>query len=202
MKFKSYSIEDLKNNEIEHIIDTTIMMTYNPSIARIFSKEINKENKRIIRKFVNKLQKINSKEAYNKLIKNTIKETKKKNKGITVGQAQKGINVFAKVFVDWMDGLKLYKKRKLNRKLKGWLHCPLDSKVMGYIRNKKNGRFYECYKKILKESKYKNLPYNLKDITNIKQYNYWQEIIKCIYSKKPVLVDTIWFLERLKERNK
>lgn len=72
-------------------------------------------------------------DAFHGMMVDLIKDEIKTNRGeaISYGQAQKPLNVFLKVFIDWANRPTLEKANKL-RKL---LHVPLDSILMGEIKD-------------------------------------------------------------------
>lgn len=126
-------------------------------------------------------------------------------KHLSYGEAQKAINVFLKTYVDRSS---LPDAQVANR-LRPFLHVPLDSIMIKHFR-KKYGADYSSYispmhekeneafkayepkfKGKLPDSMLSQLQFIFKDT-----YLAWQRWFRDIYSEKPVLLDTIWSLER------
>jgi hypothetical protein len=130
------------------------------------------------------------------------------------GQAQRPLNVFLRVFVDWAGRPSTDKANQL-RKL---LHVPLDSVLMEEIKN----NFPDELKKYvvapydlirqnfkigLRESGEKVNdallrqiinPYNfsLEGIISKEMYIAWQQCLRAIYPEKPILLDVLWLLKQ------
>jgi hypothetical protein len=97
------------------------------------------------------------------------------------GQAQKPINVFLKVYVDWA----MLPKKETSQRLRSYLHVPLDSVVMK-VTKEKFPQYYQKY----------GLEYvRLADIDK-GLYNRWQECFREIFPKKPLLMDVYWAKKR------
>jgi len=188
------NIKELKDNEKEAIYKTIIMMSYNPSCARIFKKGINEIIREEIYNFIYTLYNVNSQEEYNQqhkdfldsiIYNNTIMELN--GNRISYGQAQKGLNVFLKVFVDWAN----LPNDEISNRIRNYLHCPLDSRVMKSIKKMEP----ELY------SKYGKLPTTMKNIVTYDEYDRWQQLIGEITgNEKRVLLDVIWYLEGKKNK--
>jgi hypothetical protein len=138
-----------------------------------------------------------------------------RNQNLSYGQAQKPLNVFLKVYVYWA-------KRpdpELAEKLIPFLHVPLDSILMRFIARE----FPEEYKERigrprqhLAERTAERLKGHLPNSTpalvrralfgnafslvgiNKEIYLAWQGFLCSLWSSKPVMLDTIWTLERRK----
>jgi hypothetical protein len=123
---------------------------------------------------------------------------------LSYGEAQKSINVFLKNYVDRSslpDGATA-------KKVRPFLHVPLDSVMIRYFR-KNYPQGYEKYilpehRKINEQLKANN-PKSIKipdrvlsELQYIFQEVYlaWQNWFREIFPEKPVLLDTIWSLER------
>ena len=194
------NLDILRNCEQEAIDKTMLMMAYNPSCARIFSNEANKKIKKKIFSVIELLPEIKTQKKFDTVHKNildvivnNIKNFRKNNPSgkISYGQAQKGLNVFLKVFVDWANR----PFREVSQVVRKFLHCPLDSIVMKAIKRKEKNLY----------KKYENLPCDLKSISTYEQYINWQRLIDEILvnkagSEKRTLIDVIWFLESLKRK--
>jgi len=127
---------------------------------------------------------------------------------LSYGEAQKSINVFLKTYVDRSSLPDI----ETAKRLRPFLHVPLDSVMIGHFRknfksdyakyispahNKEN----EVYKAKtptftgkIPDATLSKLAYIFRDV-----YIAWQKWFRDIYPEKPVLLDTIWALER--ERN-
>lgn len=175
------------------------MMAYNPSCARIFSRQTNTEIKNRIHKILNELPNIANQDEFNKVHKNVLDDIveniknlrgNRKNREITYGQAQKGLNVFLKVYVDWAN----LPSPKIAANVKPYLHCPLDSVVMLKFKKSEN----DIYRRHGKP------PCNLRNIVTYNQYLNWQhmieEIVKRENFEKRTILDVIWYLDSLKRK--
>jgi hypothetical protein len=127
---------------------------------------------------------------------------------LSYGEAQKSVNVFLKTYIDRSS---LPDAESANR-IRPFLHVPLDSVMIKYFR--KNFRSdYDMYigpahDKENADFKSKNTQFTgklsdamLSELKNIFQdvYFAWQKWFRAIYSEKPILLDTIWSLERERE---
>lgn len=182
----------LKKYEEESIDKTILIMAYNPSCGRIFSKEANNLIKDEIIKIIADLPSIQNQDQFDKIHKKImdniikIKNYRENNRTgiITYGQAQKGLNVFLKVYVDWSN-LPNY---DIAGNLRNFLHCPLDSRVMNTLKGEENPLY----------GKYGNPPCTMKNIKSYEQYMSWQKIIRDIVKRsneKPLIIDVIWHLK-------
>lgn len=139
-------IEKLNTQETQSIIKVMAFMSYNSSIGRVLaSGGVDDFQEMAIRK-VKKLEKITSIKSFDNFhniwvqeIINTIKLNKKnKGKSCSYGQAQKPINVFLKLYVDWAK----LPRPKIANILLPFLHVPLDSILMKNIK-KEYKNFYK-----------------------------------------------------------
>lgn len=193
-------LEKLKAFERESTEKTLLMMAYNPSCARIFSEEANKKIKRRILSIINHLSEISTQNEFDMIHKDVldrivqdVRNYRVRNQSgrISYGQAQKGLNVFLKVYVDWAHLPSI----EISNAIVKFLHCPLDSIVMKTIRKRERVLYLE----------YGNLPCDLKSIMTYDQYINWQRLIDKILEKKGggqkrILIDVIWYLESLRKK--
>jgi hypothetical protein len=129
------------------------------------------------------------------------------------GQAQKPVNVFLKVYVDWA-------KRPtpdLAEKLAPWLHVPLDSILMKYFKRELPEE-YENHIGRIRRRRFDRTAQRLTTINNPRSvarsmlgnefslaaidketYLAWQQLFQTLYPAKPVMLDIIWFLKRKKQ---
>lgn len=168
---------------------TMAMMAYNPSIGRVFPKGgVNRfilmawEMHRYLASIADQRE---FDVWHDKFVQTLIKEIGETSKGkpISYGQAQKPINVFLKLYVDWADLPNL----KIANRLRPCLHVPLDSRVMKYSRNN-FPKYYAEFK--LKRS-------SLATIDKV-QYYRWQDFFRKVNPKKPLLLDVFWAVGRFK----
>lgn len=212
-------ISKLKNSEDKAIIEGLTMMTYNPSIGRVFEKGGVDKFREIIIEKVKQLENIDSQDKFDEWHHSIIEKIRTKiktNKGDkpSYGQAQKPLNVFLKVFVDWAGRPTLGKASQLRK----FLHVPLDSILMGEIKDKLPNVYEKCvvnaydsirkrFKMLLiqqgKEENDEDLQkfigpsnFSLDRIIFKEMYYAWQVCLRAIYPEKPILLDVLWSLRR------
>jgi len=210
-------INELKQNEENAILETFAMMVYIPSIGRVLEKGGIDKFTKIMLKEVKNLEKINSQDEFDNfhdsVINLIMKEIKtKKGEPQSYGQAQKPLNVFLKVYVDWTCRPNL----KKSEQLRVFLHVPLDSILMGEIKNKYPNEYekhvvttynsvrdslrkIDLYKKFGESGLrilIKPSDFSLNKIIYKKMYYAWQYCLRAIYPEKPVLLDVLWSLKR------
>jgi hypothetical protein len=130
--------------------------------------------------------------------------TERDGEDLSYGEAQKSINVFLKHYVDWSslpDGATA-------KRVRPFLHVPLDSVMIGHFRRnypqgyekyivpelrKINEQFKVAHPKAIKipDRLLSELKYIYQEV-----YLAWQNWFREISPEKPVLLDTIWSLER------
>jgi len=207
-------IPKLRQSEREAIIEGLAMMTYNPSIGRVLEKGgVDKFRDLMIEK-TRRLEEIKSEAEFDDFhdsIVETIKKEFKTTKGesLSYGQAQKPLNVFLKVYVDWAGQPCLEKVNQLRK----FLHVPLDSILMKEIK----AHFPDEYKKYVVTT-YDSVRNNFKkhkeidesvlrkmiDSSNFslqrmifkEMYYAWQQCARAIHPEKPILLDVLWSLKR------
>jgi hypothetical protein len=132
---------------------------------------------------------------------------------LSYGQAQKPLNVFLKVYVDYAG----QPTADLAQKLRPLLHVPLDSLLMEFIaREFQNeykaripplrqrlaewiaGRMEKGTPKLV--SRAWGAEFSLTGIAIKEIYLAWQEMLRVLYPGKPVTLDIIWMLERSRIR--
>ena len=183
----------LKKNEQAAIEESIAMMSYNPSIGRALKSGGVTEFQKIAIKKIKALKNITSQiefdrfhERFVKAVMSKIKKTSKGNK-ISYGHGQKAVNVFLKVYIDWAS----YPNKHVADRLRSFLHVPLDSWVMWYIKNGRFNDFSRIVKPVYKKQGKISYNFPLYDIDkNI--YCAWQELCRMICPNKPVLLDVIW----------
>jgi hypothetical protein len=121
--------------EPEAIIRTLAMMAYNPAIGRVLeeggvAKFSDCMAEEIPQLYVTVIQD-GFDEWHAHVCARILKEFKTaKGEKVSYGQAQKPLNVFLKVYVDWAK----LPTRELAERLTPSLHCPLDSVMMKFVK--------------------------------------------------------------------
>lgn len=185
-------VNTLKRKEPHSIAKVMAFMSYNPSIGRVLRKGgVQVFQSMAVRK-VRALSTINSIEDFDRFHRNWINQFIKhirnnRKKKCSIGQAQKAINVFLKVYIDWA---KLPNRRTAHR-LVQYIHVPLDSILMKSILR----RFPNFKKEILGIRSTKNFSNSLSKIER-KEYLCWQKFFRNSHRPKPILFDIIWAIER------
>jgi hypothetical protein len=127
--------ELLVGKEQEAILRTLAMMAYNPAIGRVLAKGgVDKFSDLMVAE-VPKLYAAANQGTFEQwhaevCARILVDFRTTKDQRLSYGQAQKPLNVFLKVYVDWAR----LPKRELADKLAPVLHCPLDSVVMKFVK--------------------------------------------------------------------
>jgi len=185
-------IEKLKKREKQSIIEVMAFMSYNPSIGRVLKKGGVKVFQKMAIQKVSKLKEINTKEGFDTFHKKWMSEFIKKiktnkNDECSYGQAQKAINVFLKLFVDWAN----LPDENTAKKILPFLHVPLDRILMKKV-SENYAAFYEQEIKPLQTS---NQSFSLSKV-NEDIYAKWQNFFREKYPEKPLLFDIAWAINR------
>lgn len=215
---KTDLIQLLTGREPDAIIRTLAMMAYNPAIGRVLEKDG-------VVKFANLMSDMVPRLYENQASRKTfdgwhseacqrILDTFKTARGKTLlyGQAQKPVNVFLKVYIDWAK----QPSRELAEKLTPWLHVPLDKVVMKFIRREFAAE-YDRRIGALRQYKIDQIVDRLKQVSDAppravakqligtefslaaidkETYVVWQEFLRELWPGKPVQLDIVWVLER------
>jgi hypothetical protein len=171
------------------------MMTFNPSIGRVLAPGSGLKFKGIAWRGLRTLTRLEDQVAFDRfhhrLVLRTgrmIRRTARKRR-VSYGQAQKAVNVFLKVYVDWAK----LPDRKTAVRLGNFLHVPLDSIVMGQVRREHQ----EHHKRIVAKA-YRaegEWPSDLRlTIINRQMYKAWQRLFRKIRPRRPIDLDVIWSL--------
>jgi hypothetical protein len=189
-------IKNLLSNEDLNIINTLAFMSYNPSIGRVLQKGGVKIFKQSINIFIPKIVKIKSVKNYDQWHEEFISFLMKSIKTsddekLSYGQAQKAINVFMKVYIDWAKkpNATVYKN------LKRYIHVPLDSILMKSI--KKLYKEDKMFKEEIVDKEFQKTT-ALKHIDK-ETYLAWQSFFRKKYSRRPIVFDNIWAENRYKD---
>jgi len=217
---KSELVNLLSGREQEAITRTLAMMAYNPAISRVLEKGGVGKFADLMIETIPKLYGHVTREHVNIMHAQTcdriLSEFKtNRNQNLSYGQAQKPLNVFLKVYVDWA-------KRpdpQLAEKVAPFLHVPLDSLLMKFVarefKDEYTARILSLRRGLahrtaerLKEHLSGSTPRMVEQallgnefsLTGINKEIYlaWQEFLHSLWPSKPVMLDIIWVLERAK----
>ena len=185
-------IEELKKREKRSIIEVMVFMSYNPSIGRVLKKGGVKVFQEMAIQKVDELKGINTKEEFDAFHKEWMSkfiEKIKTNRNLkcSYGQAQKAINVFLKLFVDWAN----LPDENTAKKILPFLHVPLDSILMKTVSKNYN----DFYKQKIKPLQTSNQSFSLSKV-NEEIYIKWQNFFREKYPEKPLLFDIAWAINR------
>jgi len=185
-------IERLRRNEIVAATRVMAFMSFNPSIGRVLEKESVKKFEKMAVTYSRRLKHIHSRKQFDSFHDqwiNYFQHRIRTNKGnwCSYGQAQKAINVFLKLFVDWAK----YPTPSVANRIVQYLHVPLDKVLMSNI-----AIYYEDWYSInIKPYRHNSQPYSLSTLDK-RTYNKWQGLFRDLYPVKPLLFDILWALER------
>lgn len=185
-------IEKLKKREKQSIREVMAFMSYNPSIGRVLKKGGVELFQDMAIENVGKLKKVKTKDGFDNFHRRWVCEFIKKIKtnrkqDCSYGQAQKAINVFLKLFVDWASR----PDKDTARRLRRFLHVPLDKVLMTAMKKE----YPDFYEKEINPLQKCNQPFSLSQV-NEETYNRWQNFFREEYPKKPLLFDTAWAIYR------
>ncbi len=213
---KTQLLNLLLGQEREAIIRMLAMMAYNPAIGRVLEKGGVDRFSDLMVKTVPKFYGHITPEHFERihvetcdLILSSFKTAR--NESLSYGQAQKPLNVFLKVYVDWAKR----PEPPVAEKLAPLLHCPLDSLLMQFIKrefpNEYENRIASVRRRQIGHSaeRLKMTPAALAramgnefSLTAINKELYvaWQQLLQSLYPAKPVMLDIIWVHERSRLR--
>lgn len=185
-------IQELENNERRLISEVMAFMSYNPSIGRVLKKGGVKIFQKMAVAKVDKLRKIKTEKDFDSFHKKWVYEfiskiKTNKNRKCSYGQAQKAINVFLKLFVDWAS----LPDKNTSKRLLPFLHVPLDSILMWTIAN----NYRDFYKREIKPLQKDNWYFSLSEVEEA-VYMKWQRFFREKHPKKPLLFDIAWAINR------
>jgi len=208
----------LQKSEPEAVTKTLAMMAYNPAIGRVLEKGGVDRFQDLVWEIIPKLYQVqSSREDFDRLHAQTCEQLMRslktaKGNTLSYGQAQKPVNVFLKVYVDWAK----QPTPELAAKLAPMLHVPLDSVLMKSIKQ----QFTQSYEDRIASIRYRRIDQIAERVAALgyprsvaaglvrqefslvgidkETYLAWQELLRSLYPAKPVLLDVIWSLERRK----
>ncbi len=217
---KSELINLLVGKEPEAITRTLAMMAFIPAISRILEKGSVDRFADLVVDTVPKFYGLVTREHFDSVHAETCNQilssfkTARKKGVLSYGQAQKPVNVFLKVYVDWAKR----PEPDLAEKLAPLLHVPLDSLLMRFIKREFPSD-YQNHVGSLRTQLIDRLSERLKGCSNSKTmarglvgnefslaainkeiYLGWQELLRSLWPGKPVTLDTLWVVERTRMR--
>lgn len=201
LKNPAAMIADLSGKEREAIDRTLAFMTYNPSIGRVLEKRgVGKFQNFAVSRLIPPLSKCGSRNAFDRHMVGAITALLKlfKTHGgqpVSFGQAQKPITVFLKVYCDWANR----PSGAAAKRLRPWLHVPLDSILMKWLRKNLRADFEARIAPVYREHRIRPSQLDLLHM-NRDMYLAWQRWFREIHPSRPVLLDVIWAVERGNDR--
>ncbi len=192
MKRMRQLIKALKKEESQAIARVMAFMSYNPSIGRVLEENGVEVFQLMAFRSIKQLDRIRSLRQFDSFhlswVKRFVKEIRTNTgRRCSVGQAQKAINVFLKVYVDWA----LLPKPTTATRLRPFLHVPLDRILMRSIAEK----FPQFFNERIRSLRNGNYGHSLSRIGR-EEYDEWQDFFRRSYPRKPILFDLIWALNR------
>jgi len=174
------------------IADTLAFMSYNPSIGRVLGKEGVRAFAEMAWARDEGLRRIMSRGAFDhfhaewtRAVRRRIQTSR--GRPCSYGQAQKPINVYLKVYVDHAGR----PDASTARRLRPFLHVPLDSLLMTAILKRNPARGGAALPRMK--------DFSLEGLDK-RRYLQWQRFFRQRYAAKPVLFDTVWWLARNRKR--
>lgn len=211
-------LQMIVGKEPDAITRTLAMMAYNPAISRVLEKGGVDRFADLMVEAIPKFYGLPTRERFDKIHSQTCDQIcstfKTSHNGTpSYGQAQKPLNVFFKVYIDWSG----QPTRELANALRPFLHVPLDSLLMEFIAREFPGdyqarivparerlatwiagRMENATPKMISRAWGKE--FSLTGIVTKEIYLSWQELLRELYPVKPVALDIIWVLERTRIR--
>ncbi len=211
-------VQLISGKEPEAVTRTLAMMAYNPAIGRVLEKGGVDKFSDLMVKTIPKFYGLPTRERFEKVhaetcdeIRSTFKTSRKESPSYS--QAQKPLNVFLKVYVDWAG----QPSRDLAESLRPFLHVPLDGLLMEFIAREfpdeyrtriapirerlaewLSGRLENATPKMIGRAWGKE--FSLTGIVTKEIYLSWQDLLRELWPAKPVMLDIIWVLERARIR--
>ena len=187
-------IEKLLGAEPTKIIEVMAFMAYNPSIGRVLERGGVKKFRKMAVRRIAQVPTIQTREDFDRfhaswtkqIIRQIRTNSRQGGRPCSDGQAQKPINVFLKLYVDWSK----LPDRATAQRLLPYLHVPLDSILMRRISQNYKKEFLQTIFPIQKRK------FSLAGI-NQEAYRAWQRLFRDKYAEKPLLFDILWATERL-----
>lgn len=185
----------LEANRKRAIVETVAMMTFNPSIGRVLAAGSGRKFKAIARRGLRGLGRLKDQGAFDRfhhrLVLRTLRMIRRtaRRRSVSYGQAQKAVNVFLKVYIDWAK----LPDRKSAVRIGNFLHVPLDSIVMYQVRHEHRDNHEHIVAKAYRAAG--QWPSDLRlTIINRPMYQAWQCLFRKVRPKRPIDLDVIWAL--------
>ena len=184
----------LEQAEREAVAHTLAFMSFNASIGRVLGKGSVATFTKIVDQRLRHLGRITCQHDFEQFHQEFLQELlakvkTAKGKPFVYGQAQKPLNVFLKVFVDWAS----LPNQEVAGRLRPLLHVPLDSILMGEVKR----RFRDECDRIVRPAYEGCEPCTqLSAVDSAEKYLAWQACFRDIYPARPVLLDVLWYLGR------
>jgi len=184
-------LRKLKEEEPRARLGTLAFMSFNASIGWVLAKGSVATFTKMVDERLPDLGRITCQQDFDEFHYEFLQEfmsTVKRPKGepVVYGQAQKPLNVFLKVYVDWAS----LPNQEVAGRIRPLLHVPLDSILMGQVK-----RLFPvlCDKIVGPAYAGHAPPVQLRLVDHEKKYLAWQACFRAICPDKPVLLDVLWF---------
>ncbi len=188
-------IQKLLREEKTAVTKVMAFMSYNPSIGRVLEKRGVVKFQKLMVNIDPQLREVRDRTQFDdlhaKFVEKIIADFKtSRGTAPTYGQAQKPVNVFFKVYIDWAGK----PDQETGIRLVPFLHVPLDSILMKTIkRHSQYGAWYEREIKPYRTSVQQE--FSLSKIDRA-AYLKWQQFFRDIHPDKPLIFDIAWALNR------
>ena len=186
-------VASLAQEEAKAMISVMAFMSYNPSIGRALEEGGVEKFQELMVELVPRMKDLRGREDFDafhdQCVQRIISDFKtSKDMVPAYGQAQKPLNVFLKVFVDWAGK----PDQETSRRLLPHLHVPLDSVLMRTIR----GEYPDWYRANIRQHVWTpQQRYSLSKIDRV-CYDKWQQFFRERHPEKPLLFDVAWAVNR------
>jgi len=186
-------VKDLVRQEEAEITEVIAVMSYIPSIGRVLQKGSVQKFRRLATRLVADLRKGHGRANFDRLHETYTRRVignfaTARGQTLSYGQAQKPINVFLKVYVDWSGR----PTPAIRRQLLPHLHVPLDSVLMEVVRKEYPSWHRAAIRPHIRVASDVD---SLRAVTKW-QYNKWQAFFRQRYPPKPLIFDVVWALNR------
>lgn len=185
----------LEANRNRAVVEGLAMMTFNPSIGRVLARGSGLKFKRIAWRGLGTLSRLRDQSAFDQFHHRLVLRTRRmihhtaRRRRVSYGQAQKAVNVFLKVYVDWAH----LPDRKTAIRVSRFLHVPLDTIVMRQIRIEHREEHRRTVGRIYRDEG--EWPSDLRlTIINRRMYRAWQHFFRKVRPRRPIDLDIIWSL--------